>query len=270
MTTTRQQLDSARSLLFVPGDRPDRYDKAATSGAGVVIVDLEDAVVPTDKNHARAEAAQWLQRGHDAVLRINPPGTPWFDADLEMAVDQECPIMIPKADSGQLAEVMEKTQSRCSLIPLIETAAGVEHATEVCATTGTVRIAFGNVDLAAQLGISQGDQTALAYARSCLVIASAAANLAPPIDGVTLATQDRATVAADVAHARRLGFTAKLCIHPAQIPPVSEGFAPSETEREWAKTVTESAGSVTQVNGEMIDKPVLERARRILAMSEKT
>src|SRR5699024_6500231 len=107
--------------------------------------------------------------------------------------------------------------------------------------------------------------SALAYARSKLVVASAAAGRTPPIDGVTLSTEDEAAVTADIAHARRFGFTAKLCIHPGQVPHVIDGFTPSESERAWARTITETTGSATQVNGHMVDKPVLERARRILA-----
>ncbi len=268
MSTSREQLASARSFLFVPGHRSDRFDKAAASGAEVVIIDLEDAVAETDKQRARADVDAWLERGNDAVVRINPPGTPWFEVDLETALDRGCPIMLPKSDNAsQLADIGRRAQGRSLLIPLIETAAGIEHAADVCATAGAVRVAFGNADLAAELGIAQDDHGALAHARSKLVVASAAAGRTPPIDGVTLSTEDAAAVTADVAHARRFGFTAKLCIHPRQVPHVIDGFAPSESDREWARTIVEATGSATQVNGHMVDKPVLERARRILAAS---
>jgi citrate lyase subunit beta/citryl-CoA lyase len=176
--------------------------------------------------------------------------------------------MIPKAeDPSVLADIAEWTSGKCHLIPLVETAAGVEKATEVCATAGAIRVAFGNVDLSSQLGVAHDDHTALAYARSKLVSASAAAGLNPPLDGVTVSIDDTRALNADVAHARRLGFTGKLCIHPRQLPIVTEGFAPSENEQQWARTVVEAGDAVTQINGQMIDKPILERAQRILATS---
>lgn len=265
MTLTRQQIACARSFLFVPGDRPDRFAKAAASGADVVILDLEDAVAGEDKDCARGYAAEWLQQGNDAAVRINPPGTPWFEGDLATAVHHGCPIVLPKADAVPvLADIGRRTEGRCHLIPLVETAAAVERATEVCATAGAVRVAFGNVDLATQLGTAPDDHAALAYARSRLVSASAAAGLYPPIDGVTTAIGDRQTLHADVAHAHRLGFTGKLCVHPNQLPTVAEGFAPSESEQQWARAVLDLGDSVTQFNRQMIDKPVLARARRIL------
>lgn len=266
MSLTPERISSARSFLFVPGDRPDRFAKAEASGADVVILDLEDAVSGEDKDRARGCVEEWLAQGNDAVVRINPPATPWFEDDLATAVRLGRPIMIPKADTAALlADLARRVDGRCGLIPLIETALGVERAAEVCATAGAIRVAFGNADLASELGVSQDDHAALAYGRSKLVFASAAAGLAPPIDGVTISIDDVAGLKADVAHARRLGFAGKLCIHPNQVPLVGDGFAPSESELEWARSVVGATGSVARINGQMIDKPVLERARRLLA-----
>lgn len=269
MTVSTRRIETARSLLFVPGHRPDRFAKAAAAGADLIIIDLEDAVAAPDKVVARGNAAAWLAEGRSAVVRINAPGTPWCDADLAMAASCGCPVMVPKAeDAAVLEDVACRTAGRFLLIPLIETAAGVERATEVCAVTGTVRAAFGNVDLAGQLGVAPDDQLALAYARSRLVAASAAARLAPPVDGVTTGVGDAAALAADIAHAHRLGFAGKLCIHPAQIPAVAAGFAPSERELRWARAVLAAGDSVGVVDGHMVDKPVIERARRVLAAAD--
>ncbi|QUH03661.1 CoA ester lyase [Saccharopolyspora erythraea] len=263
MSLAPERVAAARSFLFVPGHRPDRFAKAAASGAGVVIIDLEDAVAPADKDRARGYAAEWLARGGDCAVRINPPGTAWFEEDLATALRHGCPVVVPKAEAGPaLYDIGRRTRG---LIPLVETASGVERAAELCATAGTVRVALGNVDLAGELGVAPGDHAALAYARSKLVFASSAANLAPPIDGVTIAIDDTAALEDDVAHACRLGFGGKLCVHPSQVPVVSDGFAPSESEREWARAVVGAGDSVTRIGGQMIDKPVLERARRILA-----
>ncbi|MFI5550209.1 HpcH/HpaI aldolase/citrate lyase family protein [Streptomyces sp. NPDC051738] len=262
----RARVAAARTLLFVPGDRPDRFAKAASSGADLVIIDLEDAVAPGDKDSARADAAAWLADGNRAVVRVNPPGTPWFEADLARIAGHGVPLMVPKAqDPAVLADIAARTDGRCPLIPLVETALGVERALDLCTVAGVVRAALGNVDLAAGLGIAHDDHLALTHARSRLVLASAAAGIAPPVDGVTTAVRDPAALDTDVTHARRLGFTAKLCIHPAQVPSVSDGFTPTPDELRWARRVLDAGESVTMVDGEMIDRPVLERARGVLA-----
>lgn len=262
----QDRIATAASLLFVPGDRPDRFDKAVASGADLVVVDLEDAVAAPDKERARDAAAAWLARGNRAIVRVNAPETPWSAGDLDMAARHGSPVMVPKSeDPAVLAQLAARTAGRCKVIALIETALGVENALQVCAVPGVVRAAFGNVDLSTQLGTAPDDHTALAYARSRLVVASAAAGIAAPIDGVTTAVRDLGVLAADVDHARRLGFTGKLCIHPAQIPGVVRGFSLSPEEVRWAHTVLGGGDSVTTVAGKMVDKPVLLRARRILA-----
>ncbi|MGA5360335.1 HpcH/HpaI aldolase/citrate lyase family protein [Streptomyces purpurascens] len=267
-SSLHDRVATARSLLFVPGDRPDRFDKAASSGADLVIVDLEDAVAAPDKARARSDAAAWLSLGNRAVVRINASGTPWAEDDLRTAAEHGCPVMVPKAeDPDALADIAARTAGRCPVIALIETALGVEHALAVCATPGVTRAAFGNVDLAARLGVAHDDHTALAHARSRLVLASAAAGISPPIDGVTTAVRDSDTLTADIAHARRLGFTGKLCVHPSQLAGAADGFTPSERELRWARTVLGAGDSVTTIDGQMVDTPVLERARRVLALA---
>ncbi|MGW4444104.1 HpcH/HpaI aldolase/citrate lyase family protein [Streptomyces sp. NPDC004682] len=266
MTYSPSRLQTARGFLFVPGDRPDRFAKAAASGADAVIVDLEDAVAASDKDRARVHAAEWFGAGGSAVLRVNAPGTPWFEADLEVAARHGVPVMVPKSeDPAVLADIGRRTGGACPLIPLVETAAGIEGAAAVCAAPGVVRVAFGNADYSAQLGVAHDDHLALTYARSRLVSASAAAGLCPPVDGVTTSVRDLDALTADVTHARRLGFSGKLCIHPAQVDGVQTGFAPSEDELRWARSVLAAGESVTVIDGQMIDKPVLDRARRVLA-----
>lgn len=265
MTVQFESLAAARSLLFVPGHRPERFDKAVAAGADAVVLDLEDAVAAEAKDTARAHVAEWLGHGGRGVVRINPPGTAWFDADLGVAAAHGCPIMLPKSeDPRTIAEIATRVGEDCALIPLVETAAGVEQVTAICAGRHVVRVAFGSVDLAAQLGVRHDDKLALGYARSRLVIASAAAGIAPPLDGVTTDLTDTDVLAADVGCARRLGFGGKLCIHPGQIRPVQTGFSPTEEESRWARRVLEAGASVSVVDGQMVDKPVLDRARRLL------
>ncbi|MCH5675639.1 HpcH/HpaI aldolase/citrate lyase family protein [Streptomyces gilvus] len=266
MTSLASRLETARSLLFVPGDRPVRFPKAVASGADAVILDLEDAVAAPDKDTARTHVDAWLGEGNSAVVRINAPNTRWYDDDLAMAVRHGVPVMVPKSEDPEvLADLACRTAGKCALLPLVETAAGIERAGDVCRTPGVVRMALGNVDLAGQLGVAHDDHLALAYSRSRLVSASAARGLAAPLDGVTTHVKDLEVLRADIAHARRLGFTGKLCIHPLQVAPVAEHFAPTEEERRWANSVLAAGDGVSVVDGHMIDKPVLDRARRILA-----
>jgi citrate lyase subunit beta/citryl-CoA lyase len=256
----------ATTWLFVPGSRPDRFEKALSSGADLVILDLEDAVAPDEKDAARAVIAEFLAAGATAAVRINPPGTSWHTADLEMVAAWSCTVMVPKAEDAEtMTSIATRTGS--AVVPLIESAAGVLNAPSIAAADGVCRLALGNADLAAQLGVDPSDQTALLWTRSALVAASARANIPAPIDGVTLTVTDPSSAAADAAHARRLGFRGKLCIHPAQVLPVKKTFAPTAAEIDWAKRVVAAGAGegVATVDGSMVDRPVLLRARSILA-----
>jgi citrate lyase subunit beta/citryl-CoA lyase len=262
-------LTLARTLLFVPGDRPDRFGKAESSGADGIILDLEDAVSPTNKDAARAHVASWLARGSSPTIRINAPGTPWFDDDLTAIGHGECTVMLPKASVAGVAAVVAALGADCRVAVLLETAAGIMEATSICRAPNVVRAAFGSIDLCTEIGAEPDDHEALLFARSTVVLASAAAAIAPPLDGVTtnLADPDRAE--ADARSAARLGFGGKLCIHPAQVASVNAAFDPSDDEVTWARTVLIAADDgATAVDGHMIDAPVRERARRILTRYE--
>jgi citrate lyase subunit beta/citryl-CoA lyase len=266
--TAREAVAAARSLLFVPGHRPDRFDRAAGSGADLVVIDLEDAVAAERKAEARENVRRRLADGHDAVVRINAVGTAEHEADAELVAAAGCAVMLPKAESADdIAALAARLAEDVPIIPLIETAAGVANAVAVCGAPGVVRPAFGSVDLAAQLGVDHHSHEALRHARSTLVIAAATARRAAPIDGVTTEIDDESALDADLAHAATLGFTAKLCIHPRQVAAVNERFLPDAEETAWARAVLRAAGdgSVTVYNGQMIDRPVLLRARAVLA-----
>ena len=259
----------ARSYLFVPGDRPERFAKALASGADAVIVDLEDAVAPAVKNAARVWLAAWLDEGHgDVVVRINAAGSEWFDADLALlARPGVAGVMLPKAERREdLARVREAAPATL-LLPLIETAAGIDRLHEVAAAPGVQRLAFGAIDLQLDLGI-EGDGDELLMYRSQLVLASRLASLAAPVDGVCAAIDDPALLDAECLRARRFGFGAKLCIHPHQVAGVHAAFAPSPQQVAWATRVVQAAaaahGAALAVDGEMVDTPVLHRAEAIL------
>ncbi|WP_410582182.1 HpcH/HpaI aldolase/citrate lyase family protein [Amycolatopsis sp. lyj-108] len=258
-------LAGAKTFLFVPGHRPDRFAKAAASGADVVILDLEDAVAPDRKEAAREHVRTWLAEGHQAVVRLNAAGTGWYHEDVA-SVGRALAVMLPKAEDRAEIDSLAGRLPGVPILPLVETAAGIANALAVCAADAVVRPAFGSVDLAAQLGVDHRSHEALRYARSALVIAAAAAGRAAPIDGVTTALDDEATLIADLDHAKTLGFTGKLCVHPRQVAAANRGLAPSESELEWARDVVAHAGdgSVAVAGGQMVDKPVEARARAIL------
>ncbi|OXM75287.1 MULTISPECIES: HpcH/HpaI aldolase/citrate lyase family protein [Amycolatopsis] len=259
-------LAGARSFLFVPGHRPDRFAKAAASGCDLVVLDLEDAVGPDRKADAREHVRSWLDDGQRAVVRINAPGTPWSGDDLSAVAGRAAAVMVPKAEDRAVLDAIAR-RSGAALIPLIETALGVASAVEVCRADAVVRPAFGSIDLAAQLGVDPASHAALQHARSAVVLAAAAAGCGAPVDGVTTVLDADTVLRDDLAHAAELGFTGKLCIHPRQVPLVNDAFTPSAAEVRWAEEVLASAtdGSVGVHDGRMVDRPVILRARAILA-----
>jgi citrate lyase subunit beta/citryl-CoA lyase len=262
---------AARSFLFVPGTRPDRFAKAAASGADAVILDLEDAVAPQDKVSARALVAGYV-RDQRALVRVNGAGTPWFADDLAALADAGRPagIVLPKAESPeQVAGIVTALGRRVPIFALIESARGVRDANLIAQTPGVIRMMFGNLDFALDSGINvrSADERELLFARSALVIASRAAGLPGPVDGVQPDIENDAATGDTARSAADLGFTGKLCIHPRQIPLVHSAFEPSAGELRWAARVLElagdSGGAAVRLDGEMIDAPRLELARRI-------
>ncbi|HWD06914.1 MAG TPA: CoA ester lyase [Amycolatopsis sp.] len=268
-----EQLAEARTLLFVPGDRPERFAKAAASGADAIVIDLEDAVAPPDKDAALRNARAWLAEGHDAVIRLNPAESPWYRTEVAALCERPVAVVLPKAAGAEaVAGLVERLAAGSVVIPLIETAAGVLDARAVCSVPGVVRAAFGHVDLSAELGVPPETSATLAHARVAVVLAAAAAGCAPPLDGVTTALDAPDVLNADVRRAADLGFTGKLCVHPRQIAVVHQGFAPSADELAWAERVVAAAAGqgATAVDGQMIDRPVVDRARRLLGRRDKS
>jgi citrate lyase subunit beta/citryl-CoA lyase len=257
----------ARSYLFVPGDRPERFAKACASGAHAVIVDLEDAVAPENKAAARAAVAAWLHPDHPVIVRINAADTEWFREDRALAGRPGVAgILLPKAE--RLEDIAALRAAGAPMVlPLIETAAGYDQARTLAGAAGVQRLVFGSIDFQLDLGITGEDEALLAF-RSGLVLASRLAGIAAPVDGVSTALDDPARLAADAARARQLGFGGKLCIHPKQVQGVNAAFSPSEAEVSWAKRELEAAGiangAAIAVDGKMVDRPVLLRARAIL------
>lgn len=261
----------ARSLLFVPGDRPERFAKAAASGAHQVVIDLEDAVAPAAKAEARRAAAVWLAEGNSAAVRINGADTEWFDDDLAMVISLPSAIlMLPKAEPESLAAAAAALGGR-PVIALIETVRGYMTLRQVATVPGLARLAFGSVDFGTETGIDDSGD-AMTAIRTQIVLESCFAGLAPPIDGVSVGFSDETQMHADAQRSRQLGYGGKLCIHPRQVAAVNAAFLPDADQIAWAQRVLAaidaSQGGVTTVDGKMVDKPVVDQARRILAERE--
>ncbi|MFC5828432.1 HpcH/HpaI aldolase/citrate lyase family protein [Nonomuraea insulae] len=259
---------SARSWLFVPGDRGDRFAKASASGADVVVCDLEDAVAAEAKESARAEVARRLGAGGAACVRINAHGTPWYDADVSALAGMRGlrAVMLPKAEDPRvLAELGDVLGLDTSVVALIETALGLHRAHDLASVRCVTRLAFGSIDFALDIG-AQEAPTPMLFARSSLVVASRAARVAAPVDGVTVDLDDISIVEAEAVTAVRLGFGGKLCIHPRQVSTVNAAFSPSEEEVCRARRILDSTtdGAVGRLDGKMVDRPVVEGALAVL------
>ncbi len=264
-----------RSYLFVPADRVERFAKAMQTAAGAVVLDLEDAVAPECKTQARTAVAQWLrQHRPDAsqpklLLRVNDATTEWHQADCELL---QAPglagVMLPKAEAPEaVLQLSNRLRPGQQMIPLIETVKGLDQARRLAEPQAVPRLAFGSVDFCIDAGMESEDEP-LHFVRTSLVLQSRLAGKASPIDGVTVDFRDTMQLRQDVARSRAFGFGAKLCIHPAQIEPINVGYAPQAEAIAWAErvvaAVAQQGRGAIAVDGKLIDKPLLLKARGIL------
>jgi citrate lyase subunit beta / citryl-CoA lyase len=270
---------SPQTYLFVPGNRPERFAKAISSGADRVILDLEDAVALSDKSGARASVAQWLAQAsadvrQHVLIRINADDSPAHADDMAfLCVAQPACVMLPKCESpAQIAAVLSHLPAGASVVALVETARGMLALQAIAAAPGVSRLAFGSLDYMVDLDLP-ADSLALDLAAANMAVASRAAGLPSPVAGVTPAI-DAAQVSEDMLHARSLGFGAKMCIHPTQVAAVTGALAPSAAEVAWALRVLQAvdaagpeASGAVQLDGKMVDKPVVLRAQRIAAQA---
>ncbi len=269
-------LASARSFLFVPANRPERFAKAVASGADAVILDLEDSVPLQAKAEARAAIRQhWgvLQGSPCAVvIRINSPDTEWGQQDL---LDLQglmglAGVMVPKCESAATLARVAQAWPGVPSLPIIESAAGYLALREIALAPQVGRLVIGHIDFLADTGmVCSDDQRELDTLRFKVAMCTRAAQLAPAVDGVTVSVDDEALIRADTERSLRFGLGAKLCIHPRQVPVVHATLAPTAAQVEWAQRVLAameaSQGSAVQLDGKMVDLPVVLQAQRLLA-----
>jgi citrate lyase beta subunit len=272
-------LATARSLLFAPGNEERKLQKALAAGADAVVADLEDAVPAGEKESARAVARRVLggaATGSLVAVRVNGVGTAHWEADLEAVADLELDaLVVPKATPDAVGALGPNGPP---VVAIVETALGVRQAYETARLPRVAALVLGAVDLGLELGLEpRADGQEVLYARSQLVVDSAAAGVRSPFDLVHVDTRDDEGLEAEARLARSLGFRGKACIHPAQVEIVNRVFSPTGEERERARRVVEAyeraladgRGAVA-LDGEMIDLPVVERARRVLAETERS
>lgn len=269
-------LAGARTLLFVPGNRPERFAKAIASGADAVVLDLEDAVPPAERQAARAAiAAAWATLSAAAVpivLRVSTPGSEAGAQDLAWLAGQTTPagVMVAKAESADALAAVRQAAPGAALLPLIESAAGYAALPQIAAAPGVLRLVVGHIDFMADTGLRcSDDERELDGLRFAVAMQTRLNRLEPAVDGVTVAIDDDARLRADTRRALNFGFGAKLCIHPRQVAVVHEALAPGAEELAWARRViaadAAAAGAAVQLDGKMVDLPVVLQARRTLA-----
>ena len=270
------KLSSARSFLFVPANRPERFTKALASGADAVVLDLEDSVPLASKAEARAAIRQsWpllQQAGCSVVIRINSTDTEWGQQDLDelQGLTGLAGIMVPKCESAQTLQRVTQAFAGVSSLPIIESAAGYLSLSEIAHAPQVCRLVVGHIDFLADTGmVCSQDQHELDSLRFQVAMCTRQAGLAPAVDGVTVSIDDEAQIRTDTERSLHFGFGAKLCIHPKQVRVVHTTLAPQTPQIEWAQRVLaamkESKGSAVQLDGKMVDLPVVLQAERMLA-----
>ena len=272
----KNSLENARSFLFVPANRPERFLKATASGADAVILDLEDSVPFESKKDARlAIKSSWqeLKRsGISLVIRINSPETKWGleDLDFFQGLDGLNGVMVPKCESSSSLNRVSEDFIGVPLLPIIESAAGYLALPEIAKTANVSRLVVGHIDFLADSGmLCSEDQLELNSLRFQVAMCSRVGGLAPAIDGVTVSVDDAGLIRNDTLRSVRFGFGGKLCIHPKQVDVVHQTFAPSPQDLDWAKRVlaaiADSQGAAVQLDGKMVDLPVVLQAQRLKA-----
>ncbi|GGA19405.1 HpcH/HpaI aldolase/citrate lyase family protein [Psychrobacillus lasiicapitis] len=280
----------ARSYLFVPGTNKDMIKKAIASDADCIILDLEDAVALAEKEKAREALKESLIRfskEKEIFVRMNDCETSFWEEDLICAVaNGAAGVVVPKSESEQnirlvcqkIREASSDSASNFQVIPLIETAKGVQFAYAIAAADEMIsKMAFGSIDFSLDIGCElTASGLELLFARSQIVIASRAAGIEAPIDTVFADFNDVAGFENEAKIAKQVGFKAKLIIHPRQIPITNQLFSPSEQEISNAKSIVkafeeaeENGVASIAVNNKMVDYPVYKKAKRLLFYSKQ-
>jgi citrate lyase subunit beta/citryl-CoA lyase len=286
-------VSTARSHLYVPGDKPEVLAKALGRGADALIVDLEDAVAPANKDLARRTVAEWLsalpvaaQNPVQVWIRINP-GLMGHDDVKAVISPAVTGVVVAKTENGNdlialhavltaLEDQREMLAGSIGVVPLLESAAAVLRAMEIAKAPRVQRLQVGEADLKADIGVELGDdQRELLYVRSHVVLVSAAAGIDPPVGPVDTNFRDVEALKASTQAVKRMGYLGRACIHPAQAAVVNEVFTPSDDEVAEARdliarfdaAMAAGDGVCLDARGRMVDEAVVRQARRLLSLA---
>ncbi|WP_226647639.1 HpcH/HpaI aldolase/citrate lyase family protein [Microbulbifer variabilis] len=271
-----------RSILFVPATRPDRFQKAIASGADMACMDLEDAVAPELKETARQNIVNFFPpSGALSVLRalrINQLTSELGLRDMLLLLEQVSKpdiVLLPKVESAEeiawFNNLTASVEQSIGILPLIETAKGLQNSMEIASSKNVLAVAFGSADFSAEMGADMGWESLL-YARGRILQAAANANI-DAIDGPHLDIEDTAGLLHEVQRVAALGFSGKIALHPSQIAPIHRGFTPTEEALQRARKIVqafkENPSGVVVVDGRMVDLPVVERAQKLVSLAER-
>lgn len=281
-----------RSLIFVPGNRPNMLQRALSFNADILMVDLEDSVPPAEKAAARDLAAQWIpqlrQAGRRVMARVNSLDTGLIRDELAALISPHLyGVSVGKTDSApdlrQIESILASLEKaagipagQIKLIPWIESAKAVVNVHQIAAALPrTIALAFGAEDYTNDMGIQRTDAgDEVHHPRATIAIAARAAGLAA-LDSPYVAFRNLQGLQQDAATARQMGYTGKFAIHPDQIAPINAAFSPSPEEiahaqriiAAWHATAAAGRGSLA-LDGKMVDIPVVKRAQNLLNLAE--
>ncbi|MBX3098516.1 MAG: CoA ester lyase [Salinibacterium sp.] len=254
----------ARSWLLVAATLPDTFDAAEASRADQIIIDVEDAVDPRLKSSARSDVASWLSSGGSGWVRINDRTSDFWSSDVDALVGLPglLGVMLAKTESpGHVTETFDRLRGNTPVIPLVESALGIEEAANIARARGAYRLAFGSGDYRRDTGTA-ADDLAMAYPRSRLVIASRVGNLPGPIDGPTVGS-NHPVLREQGSVAVALGMTGKLCLDVEQLPIINEVISPTRSDVAWARDFLDDFEARGRVIRDGSDPPRLGRALKI-------
>jgi citrate lyase subunit beta / citryl-CoA lyase len=286
---------SARSYLYVPGDQARKLQHALGSGADAIVADLEDAVAPSAKANARRTVADWLATqlaGDHPELWVRVNASPRLLAnDVQAVVGPAVTgICLPKTHTpeqvrslGELLGVVERraglAEGSMKVVPLLESAAGLLSARAIAMESRVWQLGLGELDLCAEIGIERSpDERELLPIRIQIVLASAAAGLAPPVGPVSTDFRDPEALRRSTEGLRRVGFGSRWAIHPAQVPVINSTFTPTREQVEAAQRLVarydgaldQGVGVCVDEDGRMVDEAVVRAARRTIDRARRT
>lgn len=271
-----------RSLLFAPAIRPDFIAKLPTRGADAVVIDCEDATPAATKAEGRANARslapELVASGCAVMVRINPPGSQWFDDDVHRGLAPELTaVVVPKVESIDRLDLVAAALDAAGVRSLgvlagIETALGVADSRALLAHPRVTAAYFGAEDFIADMGgVRTADNLEVGYARQAVALAGRLAGI-PVLDQVVTDFRDDARFAAEAAEARAIGYAGKLCIHPSQVPLANAAWTPTDEELDRARRLlaayeaaSKNGLAAIDFEGQMVDEPLAAQARRVIA-----